>query len=584
VKLYINESVDHAAAVVQYFDINFMSLSLILFHQQVNRTLPDSLEYRHTGQTAPDIIIVKLYSSDIEIPVELYLISVHLNVTTINATTQVIEKTRCKNIQTIPIISDYSPIQYHNICQNNTNLFCFRDEFYLCICEENHLRVECFNYDDKLDQCSRCLAGGRCIQEDRSRPKDFICLCPPCYSGTKCQLNSNSFVFTLDQLFFTDLNSIEQQKITLRLLIIIPLLLALIALPNNLFSFATFRREKCLDNGVGHYLLFTSIINQINLSILVARLIHLSVSITGLQSHPIVDNILCKILNYLLICFTRIAYWLVSFVATERVYTVVFLKGQWLKKPYVAQRLIVLMFFIVFGSGAYELVFVRSFPFNDDGDISMCVIEFPMTSRLNWMLIHRIVSIIHSMLPLLINLCCTFTMIYIITKTKLNIRRPDHEGTDMTPPGNTDTVEAEDNGNKNLKTKETRHRLYVLRDVISDNKEIISRPTITLIPSIFSLFSLPLFIISFSLGCRNIENHPIRYALIVFNFVSFIPQIITFFLYVYPSSLYFNEWRLTRIGQWIIALRGQSTVDNSIILSTLKDELTKTVSESKHTI
>jgi hypothetical protein len=120
------------------------------------------------------------------------------------------------------------------------------------------------------------------------------------------------------------------------------------------------------------------------------------------------------------------------------------------------------------------------------------------------------------------------------------------EGTDTTQTG-----EIEDNGNKTPKPKNTHHRLYVLRDVISVNREIISRPTITLIPSIFSLFSLPLFIISFSFGCRNIENHPIRYALIVFNFISFIPQIITYFLYVYPSSLYFNEWRSTKISQWI---------------------------------
>jgi hypothetical protein len=284
---------------------------------------------------------------------------------------------------------------------------------------------ECFLYDYQLDQCSYCLAGGRCLKGDRSKSNDYICLCPPCHSGTKCQFNSNSFAFTLDQLFFTDLNSVKQQKITLCLLIIIPLLLALIALPNNIFPFATFRRKKCLSNGAGYYLLLISIINQINLSILVARIIHLSISITGLQSHPLVDNILCKVLNYLLICFTRIAYWLVSFVATERVYTVVFLKGQWLKKPYVAQRLIALMFFIVFASGAYELVFIGSFSFNDDGDNSMCVIEFPMTSRLNWMLIHRIVWIIHSMLPILINLCCTITMIYIITKSKMNIRRPE---------------------------------------------------------------------------------------------------------------------------------------------------------------
>jgi hypothetical protein len=134
---------------------------------------------------------------------------------------------------------------------------------------------------------------------------------------------------------------------------------------------------------------------------------------------------------------------------------------------------------------------------------------------------------------------------------------------------------------ENIKTKETRHRLNLLRDVLNDNKEMISRPTITLIPSIFSLFSLPLFITSFSLGCRSIENSPIRYALIVFYFLSFIPQITTFFLYVYPSSLFFNEWRLTKIGQWIAVLRQHSSLNSTIVLSTIKEETPEDILESE---
>ncbi|CAF3096246.1 unnamed protein product, partial [Rotaria sp. Silwood2] len=98
---------------------------------------------------------------------------------------------------------------------------------------------------------------------------------------------------------------------------------------------------------------------------------------------------------------------------------------------------------------------------------------------------------------------------------------------------------------------ERSNRLYLLRDVIQNSKELISRPAISLIPSIFSLFSLPLFILSFSVGCRNLEISPLRYLLIVFYFISFIPQILTFLLYVYPSSLYSNEWNLTIIGKWI---------------------------------
>jgi hypothetical protein len=229
IKLHINESITHAAAVVQYFIINFISLNLILSYQQVYPTLPNLLEYRHEQKTAPEIILVKLYSSYDEISPELYLISVHINFTTIYATTQVNEKTRCMHIRTListnetQRISDYSPIKYHSICRNNTDLFCFRDDFYLCICDENHSRVECFRYDYQLDQCSYCLAGGRCLKGDRSKSNDYICLCPPCHSGTKCQFNSNSFAFTLDQLFYTDLVS-KTHKTAIQLIILIPLL------------------------------------------------------------------------------------------------------------------------------------------------------------------------------------------------------------------------------------------------------------------------------------------------------------------------------------------------------------------------
>ncbi|CAF3380152.1 unnamed protein product [Rotaria socialis] len=92
IQLYVNESVHHIGAVVQYFEIDFISLDLILVHQHVYRTLPTLIEYKNKRKTIPEIILVKLYSSQIELPAEFYLISVHINVTSIYATTQVNEK------------------------------------------------------------------------------------------------------------------------------------------------------------------------------------------------------------------------------------------------------------------------------------------------------------------------------------------------------------------------------------------------------------------------------------------------------------------------------------------------------------
>lgn len=94
-------------------------------------------------------------------------------------------------------------------------------------------------------------------------------------------------------------------------------------------------------------------------------------------------------------------------------------------------------------------------------------------------------------------------------------------------------------------------RFELLRDVLNQNKESISRPAISLIPSIFNLFSLPLFVSSFSVGCTNLETSPLRYLFITFYLILFIPQMLTFYLYIYPSSLYLSEWRLTKIGMWL---------------------------------
>ncbi|CAF4887398.1 unnamed protein product, partial [Rotaria sp. Silwood1] len=65
IKLHINESVSHAAAVVQYFDIDFTSLNLILGHQRVYPILPTYIEYRHEKTTAPEIILIRQMTNEI---------------------------------------------------------------------------------------------------------------------------------------------------------------------------------------------------------------------------------------------------------------------------------------------------------------------------------------------------------------------------------------------------------------------------------------------------------------------------------------------------------------------------------------
>ena len=90
--------------------------------------------------------------------------------------------------------------KYHHICRNNTKRFCFHDENYFCICQQDHYRAECFVHDPQLDHCDACLSGGKCLQGYPTDPNEFICLCPSCHQGDRCEFSFQAFGFTLDSL------------------------------------------------------------------------------------------------------------------------------------------------------------------------------------------------------------------------------------------------------------------------------------------------------------------------------------------------------------------------------------------------
>ena len=317
------------------------------------------------------------------------------------------------------MITDSSPIQYHQICIRNSHLICFRNGFFLCICDDNHTRVECFLYDDTLDRCSHCLSPGRCLKKDSTEPNEFICLCPACHSGHQCQFNSESFTFTLDQLFYTDLTSAGKET-TIQLLIMGSLVAFILSIPNNLFAFVTLNRKRCLRTGIGQYLLYMSVINQISLGFLATRLIHLAVKSIAMSSSSTGNGILCKLFHYLLISSSRTVYWLSSLIAIERLYMTLFLNGRWLKKPHIARRLIALSVVGVFVTGVYESLFITSFTDVYKKYGAMCVSAFPIYHRATWRIVHLLVSIFNSVLPFLINLCCTIAISVIVVKNRTN--------------------------------------------------------------------------------------------------------------------------------------------------------------------
>jgi hypothetical protein len=98
VRLQIKNSPSHRAAVVQYFDIDFYTLDLLLVDQIIYDPLPDFLHYLRVGKTAPALIMVKFYS---DAENEIYLISIQINVESINGTIALNKTNRCVDVQRI---------------------------------------------------------------------------------------------------------------------------------------------------------------------------------------------------------------------------------------------------------------------------------------------------------------------------------------------------------------------------------------------------------------------------------------------------------------------------------------------------
>jgi hypothetical protein len=217
---------------------------------------------------------------------------------------------------------------YHNICQakhqnTDASFTCFRDMNYLCICEPDHQRAECFGYNRSTDQCSNCLSNGYCLKGELYNEADFVCLCPRCHHGKMCQYSTEVMSFTLDSLIVKDVQNSRQ--ISVGIYISIAVLAFLFGFFNNLCSFLTFIRAKPRKVGVGNYLLIVSVFDQCSLLLLLLKVIHIIFGSNGILFHYKSFNLYsCKTVSYLLSVFTRITYWLTSFVTVERLCVVFF--------------------------------------------------------------------------------------------------------------------------------------------------------------------------------------------------------------------------------------------------------------------
>lgn len=504
---------DTLASVVQYYDVNHVTLKLILHHQQVSFGILSHLQFNHDQNEAPVLGVLKRYISLSS--AQYYILYIQPKKTSINITSIIPQycphasslfqngKTSFRIgsiVYCLSIVDDVPLVfKYHQICSNDSHRLCFYDDVYLCICEVSRKRVDCFDHDVTIDHCEWCLSGGNCIRGDRKMSTDFICLCPHCYSGRLCEFSLQPFTVTFDSLLVFERHFIQIIYIGMALVLFI------VGFVNNLFSSVTFLRPQTRQNSVGNCLLATAIFNQCALLCLLVKILHIFLG----SSVGSTDDISCKIINYSLSVFTRSTNWLTSWITADRLFIAIYPAAKLIQKPSFAIWSSIIIFLLMLIMHIHEILFSSSI-YQSHSTISLCVISFGEYFALTEY--NRISTLLHYVIPFTIQ----FVSITLLITRVARQRR------------------------KTLKSTTTLTK--ILKKTFSIQKELYITPIITV------LSTIPQAILSFSLTCTQ-PNGWQRHLLLIVCLLSYAPHVLSFFIHVIPSSLYKKEFTETTLAK-----------------------------------
>jgi hypothetical protein len=403
---------------------------------------------------------------------------------------------------------------YHLPCQKySLNLSCFYDDIHLCLCYDYDQKrlANCFQFNhnmtfDCLGQ-SECENGGQCFQDTPDCPQRSICLCPPCFYGRRCQFSTNGFGLSLDGILgyhilphisITQQPSIVQFSLTLTIIFIVA------GIINGILTMITFKSKIVREVGCGLYLFGSSITDLLTIIIFGLKFWILYLAQIESISNRTFLSFQCHSIDFLLRICLNMDQWLNACVAMER--AIIAKKGHHFKKKkskQAAKFVILILLIVIVGTSIHDPLYrdliVEE---NDDNDEKRiwCIVTYPPRLQIY----NSVVHIFHFFGPFMINL---ISAVMLITKKSRQ--------------------------QSNLQT----HRTYkeLLRKQFRQHKHLFAAPVLLVI------LALPRLIISFVSKCMKSANDSWIY--LVGYFISFIPSILTFLVFILPSKFYKKQFR-----------------------------------------
>ncbi|CAF1126651.1 unnamed protein product [Adineta ricciae] len=347
-----------------------------------------------------------------------------------------------------------------------------------------------------------------------------------CYVGGACNIQVKSIGLTLDDILRLEVNrniSIGDQPLLVKMSTTFATIMFITGIINSLCSILTFQNEKSRTVGCGLYLLASSVTSLLTITIFMLKVWFVVVTNMDTSVHSSILEGGCKSIESILKLFFYWDAWLNACVAVERaanVYKGISFDKE--KSKRFARWIIFILPIVIMGTLVHEPLYRQVFMHETNEtkriDETRNVFEEIVIDRRFWCLTsysHSIqnyntaILFIHLLGPFLANL---FSAIFIIIRS----------------------------ARRRLEAQKRQKYGEYLREQWNEHKQLV-------ISSIILLFlSAPRLIISLLSGCTNVSDQAWLY--LSAYFISFIPSILVFVVFVVPSSSYQKIFKESFLG------------------------------------
>ncbi|CAF1130271.1 unnamed protein product [Adineta steineri] len=409
---------------------------------------------------------------------------------------------------------------YHLPCQRQKlNLSCFYDNDHLCLCYTFGQKrlANCFNFHHNMTfDCSgesECENGGKCFQDSPDCPKTSICICPSCYYGKRCQLSTTRFGLSLDaiigQHILPSTNFIHQLFIV-KFSLALTVIFIIAGFIDSILTFITFKNKTICEVGCGIYLFVSSITTLLTMIMFGLKFfILLIVQMKNISNQSFLQ-IQCTSLDFLLHIGLYMDQWLSVCVAVERCATTIqgtrFNKK---KSAKTAKKVIPILLIIIICTNIHDPIHRRLITEenNDDDNDKRIWCTTNYSSRVR--VYNSIITTFYFFAPFIINIISAIILIVKKSRQQSNVHV-----------------------NRNYRE--------ILKENFREHKNLLTAPVVLVI------LAIPRLIIFYISKCLTSMDNPWLY--LVGYFISFIPPILTFIVFVLPSKFYKTQCRKTVVG------------------------------------